>query len=275
MQLHQNYAFGAARDSWRTHGSETRSWRRRLRPRRIGLAGSKKLRPCRLQAAGIDIEGRQIGLCHPAPRCPRPSAGGRPPEPPVMGSGAIVSLQTSYAPARAGNLPKASDFLGPAIMTTGIPAGGALVEFPNEHQPRAILVLAEQPPLHRSKRDHHSFFAKRDSCGHTDGRRVSSVHGVSAKGRVVDAEAIKLGPRQQVQVLELHRFDEIIEFTADAHRGNEGCALAIGLGDVAGLDLRDLLRRDVPRERSASAWNYGRPSRHRARPRGWSPQGNR
>jgi len=47
-------------------------------------------------------------------------------------------------------------------------------------------------------------------------------------GPSVDAEAIELRPRQHTRVLEFHRFDEIDQFMADAHRRNKRRSLAVG-----------------------------------------------
>src|SRR3984957_19804064 len=117
MQLHQNYTFGAAR----THGARTE-----VRPG-AGVAGcapgglawqeatSCTHAGCRplVSISNVDTFFVPSGAEVLSPICRWSAA-----RTPVMKSDAILSLQTSYDPVRAGNWPKASDFSDPPIITT-------------------------------------------------------------------------------------------------------------------------------------------------------------
>src|SRR3954471_10566478 len=161
-----------------------------------------------------------------------------------MASGATTSLHTSYLPTRAGNFPKATDLSGPAvnIIVLRLPAAGS---DSRTNISRAILVLAEQPPFHRAEGAAVALF------GHGDLADVRARCGFERPGRFgqgarIDAEAIEFGAREDMQALEFHRLDQIVQLAADAHGNDEGGALVVGPRHAALLELGNLLRRERP-----------------------------
>ena len=111
-------------------------------------------------------------------------------------------------------------FSEPAIITTeSMPAAPLSNSRANISRARSLFSQNNRHSIVRNDAP-SSFFAR--AILRTYGRSaVSSVHAVSDNIPRIDAEAIELRPRQDMQVLEFHGFDEIVEFMADAHRGHD------------------------------------------------------
>src|SRR5580692_10483089 len=116
-----------------------------------------------------------------------------------MATDAIVPLQASSVPIRAGNVPKDTGFSEPAIMTTALRPATPLSN--SRMKVSRARSLFSQNSRHSIVRNDASsgFFAQRHFAGVRTGRGLKGPRGFGHRPRI-DAEPMELRPRERVRV---------------------------------------------------------------------------